>query len=470
MIGLDFRDYERGVKSQMDVIHQKIERNASQEVVLDALENLSIHLEELIEENRKALKLADVAPFGMMYIERDGTLSYINPKFTELFGYDIGDVSNGNQWFLKAFHEGICKDEKYGNGKSGRNAMAPWLEGLKSCSQGKLACTFKVVCKDGLVKTARFFATPREDGVSLVFCQDVTAHESTDEALRSSLDFNGVLMDAIPSPVFYKDRNGIFRGCNKIFAEQFIGISREQVIGHQLCDFHDYLSRNLSGIFSRQDGDLLRTGRAQIYEAEVRCSDGISRTFRFNKAASKDHGGNIAGIIGVVQDISDYRQIEDTLIDVKEEMHQARQQLFDIIDFLPDATFVVDKERCVISWNRAMEQLTGVSKSEILGKGDFAYGVPFYGKPRPILIDLIFAPDPEIERQYSSVERKGQTISANAAVPFLLQGHETYLWCTASPLFDEEGRVIGAIESIRDVTARKKAELALKESEASGVS
>lgn len=147
------------------------------------------------------------------------------------------------------------------------------------------------------------------------------------------------------------------------------------------------------------------------------------------------------------------------------DMHCPGQQPFDIIDFLPDATFVVDKERRVIAWNRAMEGLTGIPKAEILGKGDFAYGVPFYGKPRPILIDLVFALDPDTEHQYSSLERKGQTIYAYAAAPFLLQGRETYLWCTASPLFDEEGKVIGAIESIRDVTEQKNAEEALKKSE-----
>ncbi len=149
----------------------------------------------------------------------------------------------------------------------------------------------------------------------------------------------------------------------------------------------------------------------------------------------------------------------------EEELRHASQQIFDIIDFLPDATFVVGKDRRVIAWNRTMEELTGVCKADILGKGDFVYGTPFYGKPRPILIDLVFASNLEIERQYSSVERRGQTLYAEAAVPFLLHGKETHLWCTASPLFDRDGKMIGAIESIRDITERKKAEEALKISE-----
>jgi len=61
----------------------------------------------------------------------------------------------------------------------------------------------------------------------------------------------------------------------------------------------------------------------------------------------------------------------------------------EIIDFLPDATFVIDNSGVVVAWNRAIEKMTGVTAAEIVGKGDFAYAVPFYGKQRPILIDLV---------------------------------------------------------------------------------
>ena len=61
----------------------------------------------------------------------------------------------------------------------------------------------------------------------------------------------------------------------------------------------------------------------------------------------------------------------------------------DIIEFLPDATFVVDADNKVIAWNRALEEMTGVSKAEMLGKGDLAYAIPFYGERRPILIDRL---------------------------------------------------------------------------------
>jgi PAS domain S-box-containing protein len=167
--------------------------------------------------------------------------------------------------------------------------------------------------------------------------------------------------------------------------------------------------------------------------------------------------GSVVGLPGMITEVTERKRAED-------ELRLARQQLLDIIDFLPDATFVIDRDRRVIAWNRAMEEMTGVSKQKILGKGGYVYSVPFYGEPRPILIDLVYGEDPKTESQYTYIEKKGDTLYAEASAPFLLRGQETMLWSTASPLLDIQGNVVGAIESIRDITERKRAEEKQKES------
>jgi len=145
----------------------------------------------------------------------------------------------------------------------------------------------------------------------------------------------------------------------------------------------------------------------------------------------------------------------------------AQQELLDIIEFFPDATFVIDSEKKVIAWNRALEKMTGVPKAEMLGKGDFAYSVPFYGERRPILIDLIATDDPATKKLYEYVRKRPDgAIYAEVFVPSLYEGKGAHVWVTASPLRDKDGSIYGAIESVRDVTDRKLAEEALHRSEA----
>ena len=135
----------------------------------------------------------------------------------------------------------------------------------------------------------------------------------------------------------------------------------------------------------------------------------------------------------------------------------------DIIEWLPEATFVVDHERKVVGWNRAMEQLTGIKKEDILGKGNEAYSVPFYGEPRPLLIDLVMNGDPDLEAKYDNLTKAGDTLCAEMFSPMVCNGKGAYLRSMTSLLRDEQGAIIGAIETIRDITVRKEAERTIKE-------
>ena len=151
-------------------------------------------------------------------------------------------------------------------------------------------------------------------------------------------------------------------------------------------------------------------------------------------------------------------------------MMNSERRLADIINFLPDATFVVSKEGVVIAWNRAIEKLTGVKAESILGKGNYEYVLPFFGERRPILIDLVLKSDPEIEETYETIKRQEDgTLAGEAFLP-KMTGGAVYLLGSAAVLYDSEGNVYGAIESIRDITERKLAEEDLKSAKESAES
>ncbi len=144
-------------------------------------------------------------------------------------------------------------------------------------------------------------------------------------------------------------------------------------------------------------------------------------------------------------------------VETAQRLKDSEQRLAGIFDHLPDATFVIDAGGRVIAWNKAVEAMTGVPASEVLGKGNYAHALPFYGVRRPILADLVLKPDAGIESLYTNLRRQGQTLVAETHLPNLGHGG-IYVWAKATALYDAQGRLVGAIESVRDTTDRRRAE------------
>jgi PAS domain S-box-containing protein len=139
------------------------------------------------------------------------------------------------------------------------------------------------------------------------------------------------------------------------------------------------------------------------------------------------------------------------------------QQKADIIDSLPDPTLAIDLKGTVIAWNRAMEEMTGIQALDMVGRGNYEYAIPFYGYRRPVLADLVMKPDEVLEKKYRVFSREGPALVAEASLPDL-RGRSVVLWEKAAPLCTGKGEIIGAIESVRDITDRTRAEEALRES------
>jgi PAS domain S-box-containing protein len=146
----------------------------------------------------------------------------------------------------------------------------------------------------------------------------------------------------------------------------------------------------------------------------------------------------------------------------QEALQESHRQLANIVNFMPDAVLVIDEEGKVITWNRAIEEMTGTKAEEMLGKGNYEYALPFYGERRPILVDLVRVPQKELEEKYSQIWMEGPVLVGETYVP-QLRGGGHYLLSSASALHDSKGEVVGAIEVIRDFTERKHMEEALRQ-------
>jgi diguanylate cyclase (GGDEF)-like protein/PAS domain S-box-containing protein len=145
-----------------------------------------------------------------------------------------------------------------------------------------------------------------------------------------------------------------------------------------------------------------------------------------------------------------------------EEAAEKLSLLENIIDSLPDAVLAVDREGKALVWNRAAEEMTGIGKEDILGRGEYAHAVPFYGEQRPLFVDLVLEGDEEWEREYEKFERKGGVLTGEGFAPFAGGGRGLYFWTLAAPIYDRQGNILGAVQCIRDVGERRRMEEKLR--------
>jgi len=137
-------------------------------------------------------------------------------------------------------------------------------------------------------------------------------------------------------------------------------------------------------------------------------------------------------------------------------VHESQRLMEQLLNSLPDPTIAMNPDGKLIMWNRATEEMTGVPASEVLGKGDLEYSIPFFGKKQPLLADLLRNPDGTTPGHHWQIRKREQNLIIGECLAALPDGRRLSLWGKATLLYDAEGKVSGAIESIRDITLRKR--------------
>jgi diguanylate cyclase (GGDEF)-like protein/PAS domain S-box-containing protein len=259
-------------------------------------------------------------------------------------------------------------------------------------------------------------------------------------------------MDAIGDLVWLQDARGFCLDANPAF-EHLARTERSRLLGQRL---EDVLDPGLAGGLWQPDWSALQAGRPCTHETRLTIGS-VSCLYEITHIPQRDSAGALVQIQSLGRAITQrHQRIEQSLRD-------SRRQLADVIDFLPDALLAIDRDKRVIIWNKAITQITGISPEAMLGRGDYAYTVPFYGERRPQLMDLVFMPDAELERRYAHVTREGDTLTAEGFCNALYDGRGAWILARVAPLRDAAGQVVGAIEIIRDITEHKRLEEDLRQ-------
>jgi PAS domain S-box-containing protein len=204
--------------------------------------------------------------------------------------------------------------------------------------------------------------------------------------------------------------------------------------------------------------DLIkRTGDLE-YQLEIKSTDEIGTLGRSFNDMIRSLNSSEAALKESERELRKHRDNLEELVDERTaELKNSRKRLAQIIDFLPDPTWVVDNDGKVVTWNRAMEKLLGLHAEEIVGKGNYEYSIPFYGERRPVLIDLIREKDAQFEKDYLSLRKDEDILISESYHPHLGESG-MYLSATAGLLYNAKGEIAGAIESLRDITDSKRME------------
>lgn len=348
---------------------------------------LDISTRKRIEEEVNKLSQAlQQSPIAVIVTDATGCIEYANKAFEALTGYDRSEVVGNSPDVLKSkkqtadFYDKVWQVLRHG--RTWRGEMAN-------------------VTKDGREYWVTSHISPLRNAKDepthfVAFMEDITKRKVAENVLQERLQFIQTLMDAVPTPIFYKNIEGIYQGCNRAF-EEYFGIIRPLLIGKTVKDIS---SDDMANAYHEKDVQLARTGGIQVYESHARRKDGLLRDVIFHKATYRDSKGNPAGIVGSITDITERKRAE-------REAHENEATLRHVLAGIRAGILVVDQHLAVIEEvnERALELLGGERQQYLAASFESIRWQDEYGRPVPV--DRLF--QAQSDREYR-LERDGESL------------------------------------------------------------
>lgn len=190
--------------------------------------------------------------------------------------------------------------------------------------------------------------------------QDVTKRKRAEAESRKHANFIQSLLNAVPTPVFFKDKTGKYLGCNRAFTE-LMGVTPNEIKGKTVQEL--WPSKHAE-VYHRKDLELLQNPERQVYDFEVKDKDGIIRPVLFVKDVFRDENGKIAGLVGAFLDIKEHKQAEEAL-------RKSEKRFRDLVGMLPVAVFETDQNFKLTFANSHAFELFGYGEED-LAKGIYS--------------------------------------------------------------------------------------------------
>ena len=374
-----------------------------------------------LRESEERFRTLSDSSFGGIFVHENGVILECNQGLAEMtgFGHDELIGMNGFDLIAPEMLDVVLEHIRLGS-DSGYEVLGVRKDG----SRYDLAI---------LGKNARY--SGRE--VRVVEFRDVSERKRAEDLIKNTLRFQQVLMDAIPSPIFYKDVQCVYSGCNKAF-EQYVGLSAAQLIGKKASDL---APADLAQRYDESDRELLSKQGVQSYESSVVYADGSRHEVIFSKAVFTDSEGKVAGIIGVILDITERKRAE-------EKIYELNRNFVAFLESTNDFIYFKDLDSRIRFCSQTLADITGHQNwRDLIGKHDreiFPADTAqiYYEEELPIF-------------------GQGQSLLNKVDPYYDAAGNQRWVSTNKWPLFDDDGKVAGLFGVSTDITERRQAEAEL---------
>ncbi|MFH1060834.1 MAG: diguanylate cyclase [Pseudomonadota bacterium] len=403
----------------------------STQAMVDAAQANQLRFQQLFTDSRDAAFIVNAA----------GRIEDINPAGLKIFGYD--DRSQ-----MQALND----TEALFSDPAERQA---YLERLNA--QGFVQdFPARLRRRGGRPFHALITATARADGQGRFgLVRDVTQAQAQQRALQESEERYRRLVENAPDIIYRWDIIGNRFAYLSPAVLNVTGYAPEEIIGQPNLLWrmiHPDWRARVTGQWEEQirgEGPLIHE-----YEFPLNHRNGQERWLRMRSLLVRDAKGLPMSLEGIATDVSERKQVERALA-------QGRRMLESTLAGLPAAVMVIDQDHLVAHWNQAMARLTGVPPEQVVGTNRQWY--PFYSEPRPVMADLLVDQDWKgMQRQYGELGLKNSVLVEDGleAETFFpnLNGQPRHLYFLAAPVKDDQGRVVRAVETLVDLTEKRRLE------------
>ncbi|HWQ66839.1 MAG TPA: PAS domain S-box protein [Methanospirillum sp.] len=376
---------------------------------------------------------SSVLPIGLATLE--GILTYVNPAFldmwkytslSEVIGLPLEHLAHGNGEALKSFFQ-IKQTIAHHASFSGEMTAVR-----------RNGDAFNLLASVSIVKD-----TSGDPLCIIGYFNDITSAvrmsremQMKDTAISHS--YEGV---AIICP------DGRIRYTNPSFTRIFNKMSEGSHYGRKIEELYSYYPQ-ISGRIQEIETALIQKGNWTSIVSDI-TEDGKPSIIQIHLSRTHDDDGNKLCTIFSALDITEQRMIEESLSLMYSHLEEA-------IEHVGDPTLILDSRYRIVAWNQAMTSLTGYSRGEVIGTGRYREICAVFEPGIPLLAEMITLPVRDLIQKYPRVSRFGAGLFTEAFIPTLQSGKGALIWAKASPIYNTSGKMIGVIQTMKDMTNWKR--------------